>query len=197
MVGKKEVKINPSKWIFLYGDYLFNFAQVRLNNEKSAEDLVQDTFVSALNSMDNFKGNSTERTWLTSILKNKIIDFYRKKSNQNEVHIGIKDSDESNSDFFETEGGRKGMWTTDARPNFWNTDFSTPVESKEFYQILKSCMSKLPDQWSSVFALKNMEDLSSKEICKELNISTSNYWVIIHRAKLQLRKCMEMNWANC
>lgn len=190
-------KLNPGRWVTEYGDYLYNFAYARMNNSQSAEDLVQDTFVSAIKSKAGFKGNSTEKTWLTSILKNKIIDFYRKKSNQNEIVLG-RNAEEENSvnDFFEMEGSKKGTWTSEGRPDFWSKDLSTPVENKEFYEILKGCLGNLPDQWESVFTLKNMEDLSAKEICKELDISSSNYWVIIHRAKLQLRKCMETNWVN-
>ena len=159
-----------------------------------AEDLVQDTFLSAIKAKSGFKQKSMERTWLTTILKNKIVDYYRKKSTQSEIVIGQDDNDEKQDYFFETEGSRKGMWKTDARPTLWNTDYQTPVEKIEFYTILNNCLDKLPEQWAAVFTLKNMEDFSSKEICKEMNISSSNYWVIMHRSKLQLRECMEKNW---
>jgi len=190
----KETTVNPAKWIDLYADYLFNYTFARVHKKEVAEDLVQDTFVSAIKAKTGFLQKSTERTWLTSILKNKIIDYYKKKSTQSEITIGSDKDDEKQDYFFETEGSRKGMWKTDMRPESWNTDYQTPVEKIEFYTILNNCLDKLPKQWAAVFTLKNMEDFSSKEICKELAIGSSNYWVIMHRAKLQLRECMEKNW---
>jgi len=194
---KTQNKINPYQWVNLYADYLFNYAIMQVKSSEIAEDLVQDTFMSALKSIKNFNGKSGERTWLTSILKNKIIDHYRKKSNQCEILINERSEDYDNSDhFFETEANKRGTWTSEARPNVWNFEDRTPVENKEFYEILQSCLGKLPESWAAVFSLKNIEDFNSKEICKELNISSSNYWVIMHRSKLQLRECMEKNWMN-
>lgn len=190
----KKSKVNPALWIDLYADYLFNFAHSRVHSKEVAEDLVQDTFLSAIKSKSSFQQKSTERTWLTSILKNKIIDFYKKKSTQKEVSVGTNDDDEKHNRYFEAEGGRKGMWNIGARPEHWNTDYQTPVEKGEFYIVLNSCFDKLPKQWAAVFTLKNMKDLNSKEVCKELKISSSNYWVIMHRARLQLRECLEKNW---
>ena len=127
-------------------------------------------------------------------MKNKIIDYYKKKSTSSEILIGQDDDYEKQDYFFETEGSRKGMWKTETRPESWNTDYQTPVEKTEFYTILNKCLDKLPEQWGAVFTLKNMDDYSSGEICKELNISSSNYWIIMHRARLKLRECMSKNW---
>jgi len=184
---KKLIRNDPSQWVNLYSDYLFVYAVARVHSKELAEDIVQDTFLSAVRASDGFKGRSSERTWLTSILKNKIIDHYKKKSTQNEV------ADEKGN-YFETEGSRKGMWSIGGRPKPWDTDYQTPVEKAEFYEILNNCIGNLPDDWGAVFSLKNLEGLDAKEICKELNITSSNYWVIMHRAKLQLRDCMEKNW---
>ena len=192
--AKTEEKqaIDPVTWVDEYADYLFSYAISRVRNKELAEDLVQETFLSAVKAAKQFKGQSTERTWLTSILKNKVIDHWKKKSTQNEVVIGTEEDD--NSNYFENEGSRKGMWSMDARPKAWNTDYQTPVEQAEFYEILNGCIGKLPETTGTVFSMKNMEDMDAKEICKELNISSSNYWVLMHRAKLQLRECMEKNW---
>ena len=189
-----EYKLEPDKWIERYADALFAYAFARINRQDVAEDLVQDTFFSALKAKDTFQFNSSEKTWLVAILKRKIIDYYRKKSTQNELNIFDKDAkDDFMNHFFESEG-RSDHWTDASGPLPWRQDFETKVESEEFYHILKNCLGKLPEKWAAVFTLKNMDDLESDEICKELQIAPSNYWVIMHRAKLQLRECMDINW---
>jgi RNA polymerase sigma-70 factor (ECF subfamily) len=189
-----EYTLEPDKWIERYADALFGYAYSRINRQDIAEDLVQDTFFSALKAKDTFLFNSSEKTWLVAILKRKIIDHYRKKSTQNELNIFDKDTkDGFMNHFFETEGS-PGHWSDENAPKQWRKDFETQVESDEFYDILKNCLGKLPEKWAAVFTLKNMDDLESEEICKELQIAPSNYWVIMHRAKLQLRECLQINW---
>ena len=189
-----EFKLEPEKWIERYADALFAYTFARINRQDVAEDLVQDTFFSALKAKDTFQFNSSEKTWLIAILKRKIIDYYRKKSTQNELNIFDKNTkDDFMNHFFEADG-RTDHWTDANSPHDWGKDFETKVESDEFYTILKNCLGKLPEKWAAVFTLKNMEDLDSEEICKELQIAPSNYWVIMHRAKLQLRECMDINW---
>ncbi len=197
-VAKNYDKPVPLNWITNFADYLYNFAYVRVNNKELSEDLVQDTFVSALKSLDNFKAESNERTWLTTILKNKIIDHYRKKSRQNkqDLHSENENSESSLDYFFNQNKQHLGDWNSNTAPNHWKTEFETPYDRKEFHKILEDCLSKLPERWSMVFKLKHYDDCTREEICKELLISSSNYWVIIHRVKLQLRECLEKNWYN-
>lgn len=192
-----EPKLEPEKWIERYSDLLFNYTITRIHKREVAEDLVQETFLSALKGKDSFLGNSSEKTWLISILKRKIIDHYRKKSTQNELNILDKDSkDDFMNHFFDKEEGYNGHWTAGSSPADWKKDLQSGVETEEFSSILKNCLGKLPEKTSAVFTLKNMEDLDSEEICKELGITPSNYWVLMHRAKLQLRECIEKNWVN-
>lgn len=187
--------LEPEKWIDRYSDILFNYTITRINRREVAEDLVQETFFSAYKARESFQHEASEKTWLISILKRKIIDHYRKKSTQNELSIFDKDSkDDFMNHFFDKESGNEGHWTDSSSPQEWRKDFQTSVESDEFNAILKNCLDKLSGKTSTVFTLKNMEDLDSDEICKELQISPSNYWVLMHRAKLQLRECMEKNW---
>lgn len=187
--------LEPEKWIDRYGDILFNYTISRINKREVAEDLVSETFFSALKGKDSYLGNASEKTWLISILKRKIIDHYRKKSTQNELNIFDKDSkDDFMNHFFDKEGSSDGHWTNASSPYEWKKDLQTGVEKDEFNLILKNCLGKLPEKTSAVFILKNMEDLESDEICKELQITPSNYWVLMHRAKLQLRECIELNW---
>ena len=187
--------LQPERWIERYSDALYGYAVARVSKTEIAEDLVQETFLSALKGRDGFMGNASEKTWLTAILKRKIIDYYRKKSTQSELSILDKDSkDGFMNHFFDSDGSSEGHWTGNAAPAGWKGDFETGVEADEFNHILKGCLDKLPEKTASVFVLKNMEDLDSEEICKELGISPSNYWVLMHRAKLQLRECIQKNW---
>ena len=192
--------LEPEKWVERYSDYLYSFAYARLRKEEVAEDLVQDTFFSALRARDTFLANASEKTWLISILKRKIIDHYRKKSTQNELSIldkPIEGEDGSSiSDHFFGMAAGSGHWAEGATPQPWRRDFETSVESDQFYDILKKCITKMPEKTAAAFTLKNFDDMDTEEICKELNISASNFWVMMHRAKLLLRECMEKNWFN-
>lgn len=189
--------LEPEHWIDRYGDRLFNYTISRINKREVAEDLVQDTFFAAYKARESFQQEASEKTWLISILKRKIIDYYRKKSTQNELNIFNDDSgNDFMNHFFDKEGSHEGHWTDSSSPQEWRKDFQTGVESDEFNSVLKNCLGKLSGKASAVFTLKNMEDLDSDEICKELQISPSNYCVLMHRAKLQLQECMEKNWIN-
>lgn len=197
MAEEKTPGLEPEKWIERYSDYLYSFAYARLRKEEVAEDLVQDTFFSALRAKDTFLNNASEKTWLISILKRKIIDYYRKKSTQNELNVldkPVQTADGTRDHFFEDAATYSGHWTEGAAPKVWKKDFETSVDSDEFLDILKRCITKLPEKTAAAFTMKNMDDLDTEEICKELNITASNYWVMMHRAKLMLRECMEKNW---
>ncbi len=191
----QQHKLEIHNWVKRYSDYLFNYATYRVSNEDEARDLVQDTFLSALKAKDSFRGESSEKTWLVTILKRKIIDYYRKRSVQ-----GIQQSIDGGrnashyGDYFNEDGDMENHWSKEGRPVQWVTGTSSKLESGEFYSILNKCLNMLPEKWASVFRMKNMEDEDSEIICKELNVSSSNYWIIMHRAKLQLRKCLEINW---
>lgn len=171
-----------------HADYLYNFAITRVNDQQVAEDLVQETFISALKNYDSFESRSKASTWLIAILKNKIIDHYRRKVREykKESLNALKGSE----DFFDS----KGHWTKSEGPISWKIDSSSALEQQEFYDILQQCLGRIGELQRMAFVLKYLEDVETEEICKELNITASNYWVVIHRAKLQLRKCLEKNW---
>lgn len=188
--------LKPETWVSLYSDQLFRFAMSRVNNQEKAEDLVQDTFVSALKNISGFKGKSSEVTWLYSILRNKIIDFYRSKEKKMASSFYNLDDENGNDHFFYTSGKNEGHWVDGTSTNVFYESADKPLEREEFMRILKLCMDLLPIKWSEVFRMKNIEEVESKEICKELNITASNLWVIIHRAKLQMRECMEKKWES-
>ncbi|AUC21600.1 RNA polymerase subunit sigma-70 [Polaribacter sejongensis] len=185
---EEQVVLNTDKWIDNYADYMYNYAVVRVNNSDLAKDLVQDTFFAGLKSAKNFQGKSTERTWLISILKRKIIDYYRKinsKKGQAEVRMNFYD-----------DGENEGNWLEERVPQSWDNQSEKTIENEELKSQLESCIDALPEKYGMVFRMKTIQEFETEEICKELDITASNLWVIIHRARTQLRKCMEDNWFN-
>ena len=170
-----------------YGDYLYSFALYRIQDDETAQDLVQDTLLGALKSKKNFKGQSSEKTWLTSILKYKIIDFIRKK--YREPHLESFDLESTTlDDHFDA----MGKWKTG--PVKWASDPEQLLEQKSFLDVVKECLLELPKKQARVLASRELEGETTQTICKVFNISTTNCWVILHRARSLMRKCIEINW---
>lgn len=182
--------IDPRQWVKKYADYLYTYAVTRINDEEQARDLVQETFLAALEKVKTFEGRSSESTWLTAILKNKIIDIYRKKSSGLIRKSDVDEAETAQKDFFDPEDGH---WNEDYRPKEMGAEEDLLV-SAEFSIIFQKCMGKLPALWSSVFTMKHVDDEVTENICEALKITPSNFWVIIHRAKLNLRACLQKNW---
>jgi len=177
--------LHPEEWVSKYADKLYAFARARVSSDEVAQDIVQDTFLSAWKGKDGYRGEASEQSWLYTICRNKITDHYRKAANSLQ-QLSMEDT---GSDLFSDTG----HWTQDTVPSEWHTS-SARVETKEFYRILNECKERLKELQKAVFVMKYMDDMDSDEICKILNITSSNYWVLIHRAKLQLRGCLEQNW---
>lgn len=187
-------KLDPPLWVENYADYLFNYAITRLSDKELAADVVQETFFSALKSKDRFQGGSSEKTWLTSILKHKIIDVYRKKGSLKVSGMHELSEEILDEDFYLSKGAFAGHWKEGAGPNSNSLLPEGEVENNELREIIEKCISKLPENLAAVFVMKMIDDISSEEICKELDITPSNVWVMMHRARLRLRKCIENNW---
>jgi len=183
-----EKSLDSKRWVEQYANQLFKFAVSRIGNSELAKDLVQDTFLSALKNADGFRGDISEKNWLYTILKNKIIDHYKSKARA--ITSSLNEQLEKMNDYFDEEGN----WHSMAKPTHWLVNDLQNIETKEFYGILDSCKKKLNELQHMVFTMKFMDDMNSDNICKELNISSSNYWVLMHRAKLQMRACLEKNW---
>ncbi|MEW4925086.1 sigma-70 family RNA polymerase sigma factor [Algibacter sp. 2305UL17-15] len=180
-----EHKIDPNKWIDLYSDYLFNYTITRVSDREIAQDLVQDTFFAGLKSMKNFKGEASERTWLISILKRKIIDHYRKiNSNKGkaEVRINYKDSES------------EGDWLEERVADPFDKNAEDTLQNNELGEAIHNCLEKLPQKQADVFKMKTILGHETEVICNELNITASNLWVIIHRARTALADCLKENW---
>lgn len=178
---------NPEKWVDLYGDYLFRYAFFRVYETAVAEDLVQETFLAALQSFKNFQHRSSIKTWLTGILKHKIIDHFRKKAKEQQID-DVEPHMNKLEDFFD----QNGHWKI--KPAKWNADPQKLFDQKEFIKVLHKCLSELPDRQAGAFILREIVGESTKEICKILNISTTNSWVLLHRARMYLRRCLEISW---
>jgi len=170
-----------------YGDYLYSFALYRIKDESQAQDLVQETLVAALKAKDNFKGSSSEKTWLTGILKHKIIDVIRKKYKAPVVEDTVLESGALNDSFDEN-----GQWKTG--PTKWASDPEQLLEQKAFLNTVKKCLKDLPERSAHAITLREFEGETTKTICKVLNITATNCWVLLHRARFILRKCIETNW---
>jgi RNA polymerase sigma-70 factor (TIGR02943 family) len=184
--------LKPAEWVKTYADYLYSLALIKVSNKETAEDLVQETFLSAFKAKDAFKNESSEKTWLTAILKNKIIDYYRKRDILKEVSSYISDTEKGFDEHFFDE--HNGHWLMDAGPLAWRELADAKVNSNEFNKIVQYCIQKMPTKLVPVFVAKFLDEAESDFICKEFNITASNYWVIIHRAKVLIRSCLEKNW---
>lgn len=184
----REKKVDPSRWVDEHGDCLFRYALVRVRTREVAEDLVQDTLLAAVRGQDRFGGRSSERSWLVGILKNKIVDYYRKLTRETTF---------TDMEFLKDELSHKfedGFWNHALGPKDWKPESDEVTHKDEFWQIMRDCLSKLPDRISAAFVLREMDDTPGKEVCALLNISESNLWVMLHRARMGLRECLEANW---
>ncbi|HHH35398.1 MAG TPA: sigma-70 family RNA polymerase sigma factor [Gammaproteobacteria bacterium] len=162
---------------------------MRLRNPALAEDLVQETFLAALKAHDSFAGKSTEKTWLIGILKHKIIDHFRKNGRQQEVE-NIEDEADRQDAFFDEQG----HWNTEIAA--WNRP-GEALEKEEFWEVFTRCISDLPPHLADLYILREVNGMESGEVCKVLNISTTNnMWVMLSRARMKIRRCLEARWFN-
>lgn len=179
--------LNPEKWVDNYSDYLYNYTIVRVNDHIVAQDLISETFLAALKSKKNFKGEASERTWLIAILKRKIIDHYRKinsKKGKAEVHIDYHNDDS------------EGDWLEENAADPFDNNAQDILENEELGLAILDCLSKLNEKQAAIFKMKTIDNFDTETICKEYNITASNLWVIIHRARKAMVGCLEKNWFN-
>jgi len=175
-----------------FSELLYSWAFYKTSHRETAEDLVQETFIAAYQSFDKFENKSNYKTWLFSILKNKISDFYRRKFKDNYKAL-TNTGDSLNNVPLDKFFDDNDNWIKERRPINWN-DNNNLLDDDEFISILNYCMDNLPELWNSAIQFKYLTDKDSKDICKELGITPSNFWQILHRSKLQLRQCIENNW---
>ncbi len=180
---------DPGMWVKLYDNYLQRFALSRINNPEIAKDLVQETFLAALVSLENFQHRSSVKTWLTSILRNKIVDYYRTCQRE----LAIEDIDFDKIPIDEMFGCHERWSAWSDRVNCNPVNF---FEQMEFFEILNRCLAKLPVRLAYIFILHAFVGLSTDEICEDLNISKTNCWVMLHRARKFLRLSLQAKWIS-
>jgi len=183
---------DPEQWVELYGDYLFKYALMRLHDAAKAEDAVQETFLAALKGGKTFAGRSAEKSWLVGILKNKVCDYYRKASREASFS-DMEFYSEEESERFIPDGTFKDGWIHELGPQEWSSPGAS-LDSEVFWKTFHDCSAKLPKNVATVFNLREVDGVESKEICALLNISENNLWVMLHRARMALRRCLETNW---
>ena len=184
--GASINKLQPHTWVDRYADYLYHFAVSRVSDAEVAKDLVQETFVAGLTSAPNFKGDASERTWLISILKRKVIDHYRRiNSKKGKAEVRMQYHKGSDSD---------GLWLEEQVADPASEAENPPIENEELGLAIQECISKLPAKQARVFTLKTIHGMGTEEICKEMGINPSNLWVMLHRARTALMGCLNENW---
>lgn len=185
LMSQQKHSIDAKKWVDKYSDYLFNYTIVRVNNREVAKDLISETFLAGLKSMKNFKGEASERTWLISILKRKIIDYYRKinsKKGKAEVKINYTDEDQ------------QGDWLEERVANPTEQSAEDHMVNEELGDAIFNCLDKLNERHAKIFKMKTIDQVDTEVICNEFKITPSNLWVIIHRARTAMAECLEKNW---
>ncbi len=178
--------LEPQKWVERYADMMYRYSLVRVRDSEAAEELVQSAFFAALKSQNSFAGKSTEKTWLFGILKHKIMDFFR--SSKNTISIDPTSDKKSGLIKFDSSGHMI------QKPGDWKLDPEKTTENNELAQVLAQCLKGLPEKYHRIFVLKEIDGISSEEICNEFDIKPTNLWVILHRARNQLKQCLESKW---
>lgn len=169
---------------------LLRFARLQLRDAALAEDAVQETLLAATERATQFVGTSTAATWIFAILRNKIIDEFRRRDRQPLAEIDIE-QEQAFDDALEAQFDARGHWAV--RPAAW-LDPQASLEQKRFWEVFDACIDALPAKPARVFGMRELLGMETEEICKELGLSTSNCWVLLHRARLGLRDCLSRRW---
>ena len=177
---------NPAEnWLQKYGDKLYRFARMRVRDPQQAEDLVQTTLLDGLKGLDNFQGRSSESTWLVGILKHKILDLYRTQGRMVPVEDEALQAAAGTG-----QGSGPGMAAGGAS---WASPEKN-LQNQEFMGALRGCLDGLPEKQRIAFALRELDGLETDEICKQIDVSPTHLWVILHRARMKLRGCLGRSW---
>lgn len=179
------MELDPQRWLTEHGDYLFRYARRRLRSAELAEDAVQETLLAALRARDGFKGGSSERTWLTGILKHKVVDIIRQQARE---VTAPGSGDEDDAQDWEALFDQSGHWHQTFEE--WKTP-ETELDNSRLRQALQDCLDGLKPSLAHIFSLRELTGMATEEICKELNITATNAWVMLHRARLFLRECLD------
>lgn len=186
----KNDNLTAQEWLEKYGDYLYSYALLRVKDPHLAEDLVQETLLAAISAQNTFSNQSSIRTWLTGILKHKLIDYFRKIGREIAIADLVDEGDEDSlNSFFKSNGG----WI-DKPDTFFNPE--SALEQKEFWKVFQCCLSRLKLKQAEVFLAKEVHGMSNENICKEFGLSPTNVWLLLHRARLSLSNCLKTRWLD-
>ncbi len=180
---------SPEQWLQNYGDILYRYALTRVRDRQVAEDLVQETLLAAIKARQNFAGKASERTWLTGILKHKVIDYFRKSARENSREFSDTELN-TEDEYFD----QQGHWQIDI--SAWSKP-DKQFEQQAFLAVLQDCIDRLPKRMAQLFMLREFEGMDSDEICQMMKISSkNNLWVMLSRLRGQLRHCLDLHWNN-
>ena len=183
-----EPAVDCQLWVDRHGDYLYRYALRSVRRSEVAEDLVQETLLAAWKGRAGFEGRSNERSWLTAILKRKVIDWLRATVRER-ARMGESQGDDFEDGLFDDTG----HWR--AKPKEWATAAPDADATRaEFWEVVQSCSGKLPARLRDVFVLRHLEEADAAEICQAVAITPSNLWVMLHRARLRMWQCLSKNW---
>jgi len=177
---------DPHQWLNEHGDYLYRYAMSRLHNGELASDMLQETLLAGWKGFDKFAGQSSIRTWLVGILKHKIIDHIRKEIRSRNLTEAVE-NDPTSAWFKEN-----GSWSE--TPSAWKDNPEDLCQSEQFHAVLDACVSKLPEKQQIVFRMREITGDDSETVCKSCDITSTHLHVLLHRARLALKKCLEWNW---
>lgn len=179
--------IDPDRWVEEHGDIMYRYAYVRLKDHAVAQDIVQESFLAAMKAQERYQGRASERSWLMGILRHKLIDHLRKAAREVKM-------DDLQPEGFEETFLFKETGIPHWQPPKWHFNPRRVFEQKEFWDVFSGCLSKLDHKMNVAFSLKELEGLSTEEVCKELGVEPTYLWVILYRARNNLKACLEKNW---
>ncbi|WP_026976292.1 sigma-70 family RNA polymerase sigma factor [Flavobacterium tegetincola] len=189
---KDNSKTILEKWVHQFSDELYSWAFFKTSSKEVAEDLVQDTFLVAFHKIDSFEGKSQPKTWLFAILNNKIIDYYRLSARTTKKNFSLTES--SGNELSEGLFSSYGCWKSTEIKESWNNNEVELLDNPEFNDVMEECLEDLPTKWKLAVTSKYLTVKKTEEICQDLDITPSNYWQIVHRSKLLMKKCLDLKW---
>lgn len=191
MSNTEKTNSTIKSWFDRYADDLYSWAFYKTSAKETAEDLVQETFLSAVRGIEGFQNNCEPKTWLFSILNHKIIDHYRKNNKSSGLNgkKAERKALEQTDSFFDANQN----WKVPGEEVVWEAEAHL-LDNQAFKEILDICVGKLPDNWRLAVVSKYLSEKKTGQICRELEVTRANYWQIVHRAKLMLKKCIDHNW---
>ena len=182
-----EASADPEHWLDAHGDALFAYAVTRVRNQALAEDLVQDTLLAGITGLAEYGGKSSERTWLTGILKNKIVDHVRKSSREESYEADLEDGNEWTGKF-----DAAGHWVS--APAHWG-DPALVAQNAQLKEAMMTCVQRLPEKLRMAFVLREIDGHETEALLQILNISTANnLWVMLSRGRERVRSCLDVLW---